>query len=81
MSPHHTSDEFLNLVKVISKLRAEDGCPWDRKQTPSSLTRYLLEEARELAEAIRHGQSDHVCEETGDMRKRENLPLKMCLRE
>ena len=33
-----------SLQKLITALRAEDGCPWDRRQTPSSLTIYLIEE-------------------------------------
>ena len=67
MSTHHKSDKFRNLVNVISKLRAENGCPWDRKQTPASLAKYLLEETNELAEAISHSDPDHIRDETGDL--------------
>jgi len=48
-------------------LRGSEGCPWDQKQTPESLKRYLLEETRELAEAIDQGEPGHICEEIGDL--------------
>lgn len=54
------------LVDVVAKLRGPDGCPWDKAQTPSSLTRYILEEAFELVEAIDSGVSSDVREELGD---------------
>lgn len=60
-------DEFSRLVEIISRLRAEGGCPWDRKQTAASLKKYLLEETAELAEAIDLNEDDHICEETGDL--------------
>ena len=55
----------LNLI--IMTLRGSEGCPWDQKQTPESLKRYLLEETRELAEAIDQGEPGHICEEIGDL--------------
>jgi len=67
MSTNNKSDAFANLVNVIAKLRADNGCPWDRRQTPESLTRYLLEETNELAEAISLGDADHIREESGDL--------------
>lgn len=41
--------------------------PWDRKQTPETLKKYLLEEAAELVEAIDLGDPAHICEEAGDL--------------
>jgi len=59
--------QLAKLQKIIRKLRAEDGCPWDKKQTPISIKKYLLEETVELAEAIDKGDSTHIREEIGDM--------------
>src|SRR5436190_3773982 len=59
-------DEFTRLVEIVARLRAPDGCPWDREQTIDTLKKYVLEETYELLEAIdRH---DHVAlrEELGD---------------
>jgi MazG family protein len=58
---------FLELIEIIKKLRAPDGCPWDRKQTAASLKPYLLEETHELAEAIDSGDPQHIKEELGDL--------------
>ncbi|MEM9695306.1 MAG: MazG nucleotide pyrophosphohydrolase domain-containing protein, partial [Myxococcota bacterium] len=43
------------------------GCPWDRKQTPETLRRYLLEEAGEVADAIDEGDWSGLREELGDL--------------
>lgn len=55
------------LIRVIETLRGENGCPWDRKQTPQSMLVYLTEEIYELIEAVESGHSDDVCEELGDV--------------
>ena len=55
------------LNGIIQKLTAPDGCPWDREQTPESLTDYVIEESHELVEAIRSGSVKDVCEELGDV--------------
>jgi tetrapyrrole methylase family protein/MazG family protein len=53
---------------MIAHLRApEDGCPWDREQTPQSLRRYLLEEAYEALEAIDLNEPQRLKEELGDV--------------
>ncbi|HEY9784739.1 MAG TPA: nucleoside triphosphate pyrophosphohydrolase [Candidatus Obscuribacterales bacterium] len=57
-------DEFIH---TIARLRAEDGCPWDREQTHRSLARYLLEEAYEVLEAIHSGSPAKLKEELGDL--------------
>jgi len=58
---------FSQLYDVIRSLREPDGCPWDQKQSPESIRKYLLEEARELADALSRDDHHHTCEEIGDM--------------
>jgi uncharacterized protein YabN with tetrapyrrole methylase and pyrophosphatase domain len=58
---------FSRLAELVSTLRGESGCPWDIKQTPASLKKYLLEECQELAEAIENGGEKEICEEIGDV--------------
>jgi len=60
-------DPFARFQQLIALLRSENGCPWDQKQTPATLKKYLLAETRELAEAIDQGDHDHICEEIGDL--------------
>jgi tetrapyrrole methylase family protein/MazG family protein len=55
------------LRAIVQRLRAPGGCPWDREQTPRSLTRYVLEEAYEVVEAIESGDQTAVEEELGDL--------------
>ncbi len=55
------------LLEVMRRLRAPDGCPWDRKQTHESLVPYLLEEAAEAADAILAGDVERMKEELGDV--------------
>ena len=56
-----------DVVALIQRLRGEDGCPWDRKQTPQSLSVYLIEEMYELVDAVASGNDEAVCEELGDV--------------
>jgi tetrapyrrole methylase family protein / MazG family protein len=58
---------FGRLYSIVAKLRAPDGCPWDREQTPESLRGSVVEEAYELVEAIDEGEPAHVAEEAGDL--------------
>jgi len=58
---------FAEFVQIIAQLRAPDGCPWDRAQTPQSLRRYLLEEAYEALEAIDLDEPQKLKEELGDL--------------
>lgn len=67
MSSPCDAREFLRLRDIIARLRAADGCPWDQRQTPESLKKYLLEETEELAQAIDRGEPACVCEEIGDL--------------
>jgi MazG family protein len=58
---------FDSLLSIMSRLRSEGGCPWDREQTRESLKPYLIEEAYEALEALDRGSRDHVQEELGDL--------------
>ncbi|MFP3869951.1 MAG: nucleoside triphosphate pyrophosphohydrolase [Syntrophobacteria bacterium] len=62
-----TGKEFEELMQLVARLRAEDGCPWDRQQTPATVKNYLLEEAYEVVDAVEHHPPDHVKEELGDL--------------
>ena len=55
------------LQDTIARLRAPDGCPWDREQTHQSLRGNLLEEAYEVLSALDAEDSDKLCEELGDL--------------
>lgn len=55
------------IFEVVARLRAPDGCPWDREQTHESLRPYLLEETYELLEAIDSGDAVKMREELGDV--------------
>jgi len=61
------SEEFAKLCDIIAKLRAPDGCPWDREQTNQSLLPALIEEVYEAAEAARAQDDAHFREELGDL--------------
>ncbi len=62
-----TKKLFEKLVKIMERLRAEDGCPWDREQTYESLRQYLLEETYEVLELIDEGRFDELKFELGDL--------------
>lgn len=61
------STRFAKVVEIMAALRAQDGCPWDRKQTHESLKPYLLEEAYEVLETIDQGDKQKLREELGDV--------------
>lgn len=56
-----------DLTALMDRLRSPDGCPWDRMQTHQSLRPYLVEEAWECIAAIDEEDTDHLCEELGDL--------------
>ncbi|HOP58994.1 MAG TPA: MazG nucleotide pyrophosphohydrolase domain-containing protein, partial [Bacteroidales bacterium] len=58
-------EEFEKLLNIMDKLRA--SCPWDRKQTPQTMVRYLVEEVYELLDAVESGDFEHIREELGDV--------------
>ena len=60
-------EQFATLVEIIARLRAPDGCPWDRKQTHTSLRENLLQECYEVLEALDEGDSGKLGEELGDL--------------
>ena len=55
------------LADVLRRLRAPDGCPWDRKQTRESLSRHLAGETAELLDAIDRNDPADICDELGDV--------------
>lgn len=59
--------DFFDLVRIMDRLRAPDGCPWDREQDHHTLRKYLIEEAYETGAAIDEEDWDHVSEELGDV--------------
>jgi tetrapyrrole methylase family protein/MazG family protein len=58
---------FEKLVALQARLRAVNGCPWDREQTHSSLRTYLIEEAYEVLDALESGDDAKFAEEMGDL--------------
>ena len=61
---HYTLE---SLTAIMEKLRSDQGCPWDREQTHQSLTRYLIEEAYEVIDAIEQQDPQALAEELGDV--------------
>ena len=59
--------DLARLSDLVARLRAPDGCPWDREQTLADLRAYLLEEAHETAAAIDHGDLAALAGELGDL--------------
>lgn len=59
--------EWTTFRKIIAKLMAPDGCPWDREQTHTTLKKYLIEEVHELLEAIECEDDAGIIEELGDV--------------
>ncbi len=58
---------FGRLVALQARLRAPNGCPWDREQTHATLRTYLVEEAYEVLDAMRGGDDAKFAEEMGDL--------------
>ena len=58
---------YADLLDVMQRLRAKNGCPWDREQTHESLKQPLIEECYELLDAIDEGDDAHMVEELGDV--------------
>jgi len=59
-------EKFQELLDIMRRLRAPDGCPWDREQTQASLRPFVLEETYEVLEAIESGSPAQLREEIGD---------------
>ncbi|MDX9714822.1 MAG: nucleoside triphosphate pyrophosphohydrolase [Dissulfurispiraceae bacterium] len=60
-------ENFKKLVEIMTVLRSESGCPWDKEQTRESLTPFLVEETYEVLDAIESGIPDQIKEELGDL--------------
>ena len=67
MSLPEDLSQFPVLVEIVAKLRAPDGCPWDREQTHASLRENLLEECYEVLETLDEGDPKKLCHELGDL--------------
>lgn len=61
------AEKFVELIDIMERLRAPEGCPWDREQTHETLKKYLIEESYELLEAIDENDDPAMVEECGDV--------------
>ena len=61
------SSRLTELLAIMARLRAADGCPWDRQQTFASIAPYTVEEAYEVADAIERGDLADLKDELGDL--------------
>ena len=62
------TDDIAHLLDIMAKLRdPEQGCPWDVEQTFQTIAPYTIEEAYEVAEAVRLGDMAGLCDELGDL--------------
>ncbi len=64
---HHCRNTIHDLLNIMERLRAPDGCPWDSIQTHDSLRPYMVEEAWEAVNAIDDNDPDHLADELGDL--------------
>jgi tetrapyrrole methylase family protein/MazG family protein len=67
LPPNLRCKTFASLVGIMARLRAPDGCPWDREQSHATLKRHFIEETYEVIEAIDADDPDLLCEELGDV--------------
>ncbi len=67
VSPESISRSLHGVRQLVHRLRAPGGCPWDREQTHESLVEFVIEEAYEVADAIRHEGPAQLAEELGDL--------------
>lgn len=63
----HHKPGLPELISTIKTLRGTGGCPWDKRQSPTSLIKYLKSECEELVTAIRNDDQANTCEELGDI--------------
>jgi MazG family protein len=66
-NPTTTGERFERLVGIMARLRAPDGCPWDREQSFDTIKPYLLEETYEVLEAIDKRDWPGLADELGDL--------------
>lgn len=62
-----TNGRMRQLLEIMTRLRAADGCPWDREQSFASIAPYTIEEAYEVADAVERGDMLHLKDELGDL--------------
>jgi ATP diphosphatase len=62
-----STSRVRELLAIMARLRAADGCPWDREQTIASIAPYTIEEAYEVADAIERGDMRQLKDELGDL--------------
>jgi ATP diphosphatase len=67
MSGSPNTPRLGELLAIMERLRAVDGCPWDRQQTFASIAPYTIEEAYEVADAAQRGDMQHLKDELGDL--------------
>jgi nucleoside triphosphate diphosphatase len=65
--PARAAALFAQSVAIMARLRAPDGCPWDREQSFDSIRKYTLEEVYEVFDAIERRDFSHLAEELGDL--------------
>src|ERR1017187_5425911 len=65
--PPRAAALFEQSVAIMARLRAPDGCPWDREQSFDSIRKYTLEETYEVFDAIERRDWPHLAEELGDL--------------
>jgi XTP/dITP diphosphohydrolase/ATP diphosphatase len=65
--PAKAAGRFEESVRIMARLRAPGGCPWDREQTFDTIKKYTLEEAYEVFDAIERRDFPHLAEELGDL--------------
>jgi nucleoside triphosphate diphosphatase len=65
--PLAATDRIRELLGIMQRLRAADGCPWDRVQSFASIAPYTIEEAYEVADAVERGDMRHLRDELGDL--------------
>ena len=61
-----TRFDYDDLTKIVEILRGENGCPWDKAQTPESIQKNLIEECYELIDAVNSNEDEAIIEEIGD---------------
>lgn len=59
--------DYSDLEEILKRLRADDGCEWDKAQTPESIRENIIEEAYELVEGVDLNDKDKIVEEAGDV--------------
>jgi XTP/dITP diphosphohydrolase len=64
---HHRVSALDELLRIMARLRAPGGCPWDLEQTHRSLCRHAVEEVYELVDAIESGDDESMADELGDL--------------